>query len=358
MKPRQKVGSAALELIKGHEGLRRAAARLPDGRWTLGYGHTRSAREGATVSAEDAEALLLYDLRPVATAVNASVFAPLTQNQFDALVAFAFNVGVPAFRTSNVLRRVNAGEPLQAASALDTWRRAEFEGEPQVIDALVRRRAAEKALFLTPADGPVPVPSPVLPPRMDYGLGVLEEPALELTAPLDGDPAPIRTAPAPSRPQPATGSPTVAAADAAVERLQTLFPAARPPGAAPLPEVQAEPSPPRARVVFEDDDLARRLAPPSQEPATLAPPSPVTPPPDLAPADLAPTPEPPHAEPGAERWPYIGLFLAGAVLFVAGVSNSMRMDGFSALGLVMSLAGVACIGVSVYFLLKRIDSEE
>ncbi|HYG25787.1 MAG TPA: lysozyme, partial [Caulobacteraceae bacterium] len=62
MKPRHQVSPAAIELIKRFEGYRRKAARLPEGRWTLGYGHTLTAREGAEVSQEDAEALLLYDL--------------------------------------------------------------------------------------------------------------------------------------------------------------------------------------------------------------------------------------------------------------------------------------------------------
>jgi len=357
MKPRQKVSPAALDLVKGHEGLRRTAARLADGRWTIGYGHTRSAREGATVTADDAEALLLYDLRPVVAAVNAWSFAPLSQNQFDALVAFAFNIGLPAFRTSNVLRRVNAGEPLQAASAMDSWRRAEFEGEAQVIDALVRRRAAEKALFLTPTDGPVPAPTPVLPPRMDYGVGVFEEPALELTSPLEGDPSPTRVEPASPSDEPR--SPALAAVDAVTERLQTLFPEARlpevggrglsvepdEPAVSPFPAADAPEAVAPAELAEDADDVdpARQLAPPS---------------PGSGQPDLAPAPEADPAAPGAERWPYVFLFLGGAVLFVAGISASMRVDGVSALGVALSLAGVACIGVSVYFLLKRIDEAD
>ncbi len=68
-------------------------------------------------------------------------------------MAFAFNVGVDNFRHSSVLRRVNEGALIQAACALEMWRRAEFEGERIVVDALVRRRAAEKTLFLTPSTG-------------------------------------------------------------------------------------------------------------------------------------------------------------------------------------------------------------
>ena len=168
MKSRHQVSRAAIELIKSFEGYRRKAAQLPDGRWTIGYGHTLTAREGAEVSENDAEALLMYDLITVAHAVNEHSYTPLTQNQFDALCCFAFNVGIDNFRRSSVLRRVNEGQLLQAACAMEMWRKADFEGERIVIDALVRRRSAEKTLFLTPASGWVPAPSPVLRPKVDY----------------------------------------------------------------------------------------------------------------------------------------------------------------------------------------------
>lgn len=167
MPSQHKISRAGLELIERFEGLRRTAARLPDGRWTIGYGHTRSARAGAEVSAEDAEALLLFDLAPLVAALNAMVFTPLNQNQFDALVAFAFNVGLEAFRKSDVLVRINEGRLTEAACALDLWRRAEIHGDALVLDALIRRRAAEKALFLTPPGGFVPTPSALVRPERD-----------------------------------------------------------------------------------------------------------------------------------------------------------------------------------------------
>ena len=164
MKPRQQASRAALDLIERFEGYRRTAARLEDGRWTIGYGHTKTARQGAEVSEADAEALLIYDLMEVGGAVNDWVYTPLTQNQFDALCGFVFNIGLDNFRHSNVLRRLNEGDLLQAACAMEMWRRVDFEGEPIVLDALVRRRAAEKALFLTPLNGfmPAPMEAPVM----------------------------------------------------------------------------------------------------------------------------------------------------------------------------------------------------
>jgi len=70
MKPSYRVSAAAIELIKRFEGLRLTAEQLDDGRWTIGYGHTRSAREGAAVSEADAEALLTYDLVEVQAAAK------------------------------------------------------------------------------------------------------------------------------------------------------------------------------------------------------------------------------------------------------------------------------------------------
>jgi lysozyme len=193
MKLHPRVSRSGLELVKRFEGLRRHAARLPDGGWTLGYGHTRSAREGSVVSPEDAEALLYYDLSEVAEKVEAWTFTPLNQNQFEALIAFAFNIGVDNFRHSTVLKRVNEGQHLMAAAALELWRKSNFDGEDIVIDALVRRRAAEKAHFLTPPEGHRPSPTPVLKPAFDHS--VIEaaaaaragRPAAVVDAPLHGD---------------------------------------------------------------------------------------------------------------------------------------------------------------------------
>ncbi len=234
MKSRQQVSKAAIELIKTFEGYRPKAAQLADGRWTIGYGHTLTAREGAEVSTSDAEALLLYDLIAVAHAVNEHVYTPLTQNQFDGLTCFAFNIGVENFRRSMVLRRVNEGNLIQAAYAMEMWRRADFEGERIVIDALVRRRSAEKTLFLTPLGGWTPAPSPVLPPKIDYEIEPMapREKPTAVRAPLDGPLAvaerddgeaaaeTIETA------EPAEPAPSAAeqAAAAVTARLETLLP--------------------------------------------------------------------------------------------------------------------------------------
>jgi GH24 family phage-related lysozyme (muramidase) len=197
MKLHPRVSRSLVERTKRFEGFRRRAAPLPSGAWTLGYGHVRTAREGASVSAEDAEALLYYDLSEVAEKVEAWTFAPLNQNQFEAFTAFAFNIGVDNFRVSTALKRFNEGQPLAAAEALELWRRAEIGGEDLVVDALVRRRALEKALFLTPPEGFRPSPTPVLAPLFDRDplSRRLEEPQRLPAAPHPVDTSAEDTAP-------------------------------------------------------------------------------------------------------------------------------------------------------------------
>lgn len=227
MTPRMRVSKAGLELIKSFEGYRADAARLADGGWTVGYGHIRSAREGARVSEADAEALLVYDLRQIEAVIHDAVFAPVTQGQFDALASLAFNIGTEAFAGSDVVRHLNAGEVIAAANGFDAWRRARVEGRAYVVDALVRRRAVEKALFLEHPGGRAVAPSPVVRPELDIASAILaaRDPAIKLDTPLNGPRAEahaseqaltaVDTANAASRPQ--------AAAAAVVERLTRLI---------------------------------------------------------------------------------------------------------------------------------------
>lgn len=228
MKPRHHISRDAIELIKRFEGYRRVSAQLGDGRWTIGYGHTKTARPGAEVSENDAEALLTYDLMELTGAVNELTYTPLTQNQFDALVCFAFNIGLENFRHSTVLRRINEGAMLQAACALEMWRKADFEGERIIVDALVRRRAAEKALFLTPTDGWVPAPTPIVRPRIDFDAGSFQPShrPTNLVVPMDGVSAVAHEQAAADEGVPAERIPypTEAAANAITARLREMFP--------------------------------------------------------------------------------------------------------------------------------------
>ncbi|WP_293676678.1 lysozyme [uncultured Phenylobacterium sp.] len=231
MLSRHRVSRGAIELIKQFEGYRQKAAQLPDGRWTIGYGHTLTAREGAEVSETDAEALLVYDLISVGHAVNENTLAPIGQNQFDALCSFAFNVGLDNFRRSQVLKRLNAGAAVQAACAMELWRKADFEGERIVVDALVRRRSVEKSLFLTPDDGQfVAAPSPLLRPAIDLDaldLVPMRRP-VEVQTSMEGERVTARRndlsdSELPPEPPPEPTPAVAAAAEAVAGRLSSLF---------------------------------------------------------------------------------------------------------------------------------------
>lgn len=219
------MSRSAVELIKAFEGFRSRAAQLDDGRWTIGYGHTLTARAGAEITERDAEALLLYDLIQAAHTVNEHVYAPLNQNEFDALVSLVFNIGPRAFRGSPTLRRLNEGRPLEAAMAMEMWRKSDLEGERIVIDALVRRRAAEKALFLKPVEGWTPAPTPVLPPRIDYDALALMPltTAAATRTDLESDRAVAARADAPTFRPAEEPSASAAAAAAVIERLESIL---------------------------------------------------------------------------------------------------------------------------------------
>lgn len=279
MGARYRISRKGIDLIKAFEGLRLTAARLPDGRYTIGHGHTLSAREGATITAADAEALLIFDLLPVIEAVGNLVFTPLTQNQFDALTAFAFNVGIDEFRGSEVLRRVNEGRLTEAACAIDLWRKADLGGDPVILDALIRRRAAEKAHFLTPSGGFVPTPSPLVRPQVDTTLApalpatrpeeiAIEESAAGVTVRRVDAPETAESAPGPAA-APATPEPTPT--DPAPEHRGVAEPQ-------PEPEpLQAEPSEPTPAELEVERDAATQLgaeALGAGEQAAEAPPAP------------------------------------------------------------------------------------
>ena len=271
MKLHPRVSRSAVELVKGFEAFRSRAVSIGEGRWTIGYGHTLTAREHAVVSEADAEALLRFDLSQVGQALDAWVFAPLNVNQFNALVAFGFNIGLENLRRSSALRRVNEGNYLVAAAAIEQWRKAELDGDSQVVDALVRRRAAEKALFLTPVEGFPHAPTGLLRPQFDP-----EPLAPDIPAPLAG----LHDDEEPSR--------SLAAAATVSARLQELVPepAAAPqptleaPAHEPEPEPEPEPERPQKPPVWSEDDwrtprgeMAPEVALParSPEPGPMAP---------------------------------------------------------------------------------------
>jgi len=178
------ISNAGLALIQHAEGFRAEPGQMPNGAWVVGHGHARTGA-GDAVNESEAVNLLSLDLAPVERLVNEKVTQPLTQSQFDALVSFAFSVGADAFERSQVLRRVNAGDFIAAACAMDAWRKSDVSGELEVVDALVRRRSAEKAMFLSDMAHEA-APSAFLRAKLDHAASILGAPIKFAPAPVVG----------------------------------------------------------------------------------------------------------------------------------------------------------------------------
>jgi lysozyme len=156
-----KTSANGRKFIEGFEGLILQAyddhndkvvepGQSPIGVLTIGYGHTTSAgppsvHVGDKITQAQADQYLSNDLAVVENQVNTLVKVPLNQNQYDALVSFQYNTG--ALGHSSALPLLNEGHYAEAADHLALYNMA----GGHVLQGLVRRRAAEKALFLSPA---------------------------------------------------------------------------------------------------------------------------------------------------------------------------------------------------------------
>lgn len=143
-----KLGQKGAALIKNREQLRLTAYKpTPMDKWTIGWGHTgKDVYEGLTWVLSQAEDAFQRDTQWAVTAVMKLADVPLNQNQFDALVAFVFNVGEPQFAGSTLLRVLNSGDYAGAAGHFAEW----DHQNGVVLKGLDVRRAAERALFLLP----------------------------------------------------------------------------------------------------------------------------------------------------------------------------------------------------------------
>ncbi len=143
------TSSNGTSLIKEFEGFMASAYLCPADVWTIGIGTTvypngTKVKKGDKCTQEQAMEYLQHDLRSFEKTVNDSVKAPLTQNQFDALVSLAYNIGSTAFKNSTLLKKLNAKDYLGAADQFLVWNK----GGGKVLKGLVRRREVERALFL------------------------------------------------------------------------------------------------------------------------------------------------------------------------------------------------------------------
>lgn len=136
---------AGFALTKKFEGLQLSAYQDQGGVWTIGYGHTaRSVCGGLKITEDQAELLLHSDVAGAVAAVNRAVSYKISQNHFDAMVDFVFNLGPTSLLTSTLLRDVNAGKFTEAAAEFLHWDHC----RGVVVPGLLRRRTAEMELFL------------------------------------------------------------------------------------------------------------------------------------------------------------------------------------------------------------------
>lgn len=138
-----KTSQKGIDLIKEFEGCRLNAYQDSVGVWTIGYGHTVDVKQGDSITQEEAEQLLKDDLLIYEDGVNNLVKVEINQDMFDALVSFAFNLGVGALGKSTLLKLLNRGKYSEASDHFTKW----VYAGGVVLKGLVRRREAEQRLF-------------------------------------------------------------------------------------------------------------------------------------------------------------------------------------------------------------------
>lgn len=146
-----KTSETGLSLIKKFEGLRLSSYYCPSNVLSVGYGRTGTGvYEGMTITEAQADLFLLEDVVRFEEAINTLVEVDLNQNEFDALVSFAFNCGVSALKESSLLRRLNAGEEKGSVfrEELPRW----VNGSNGLLPGLIMRRSAELELAIASED--------------------------------------------------------------------------------------------------------------------------------------------------------------------------------------------------------------
>ncbi|TXH56941.1 MAG: lysozyme [Desulfurellales bacterium] len=161
------LSDEGLRLIVSFEGKlkklgdgRYIAYRCPANVWTIYAGCTEGVSEGMICTEAEGEAMFRRELAKIEAGVTRLVTVDLNQNEYDALVSLAYNIGLGALGKSSVLKRLNAGDRAGAAAAFALWNK----GGGKVLPGLVSRRSREAALFLKPASAP---DAPWMPQRVE-----------------------------------------------------------------------------------------------------------------------------------------------------------------------------------------------
>jgi lysozyme len=141
-----RINEAGLKILKKFEGCKLKAYKDIVGVLTIGYGHTGSdVTDGKTITKGEAEELLLKDLGRFEKGIEDLLKVAVSENQFSALVVFAYNIGLNALSGSTLLKKLNAGDIIGASDQFLRWNRA----GGKEVEGLTNRRHAERDLFLT-----------------------------------------------------------------------------------------------------------------------------------------------------------------------------------------------------------------
>jgi lysozyme len=137
------ISEEGINLIKKFEGCKLEAYQDAVGVWTIGYGHTKNVHEGQVIKQKEAESMLVHELLEYCHHVEKALEVELTQNQFDALVSWTYNLGPTNLNRSTMLKVVNANNMSEVPTQIKRWNKA----GGKILDGLVRRRKAEALMF-------------------------------------------------------------------------------------------------------------------------------------------------------------------------------------------------------------------
>jgi lysozyme len=146
------INSASSSLIKDFEKCKLKAYRCPAGVWTIGWGTTAEAgvgvkpNYGMVITQAQADHYFNLTIEKFLSEIRPFIKKPINENELGAFVSLAYNIGTPKFNKSSALRFFNSGDKARAADAILLWNKA----EGKISSGLIRRRTAERALFLTP----------------------------------------------------------------------------------------------------------------------------------------------------------------------------------------------------------------
>ncbi len=140
------INNKGLDLIKSYEKCRLKAFKpIPTDPWTIGWGDTENVHEGLEITQEEADWRLKERIYRFCCDVDPLIIAPLTDNQFSAIISLVYNIGIEAFKNSTLLKKLNEFNFSGASDQFLVWNKS----AGVVLNGLIRRRKEERRLFLT-----------------------------------------------------------------------------------------------------------------------------------------------------------------------------------------------------------------